>query len=160
MQNFAFRDPIGGIRKDPHDPHASCIDHHLERPRVQEVTHEDAGSVAETGVGGRSPPPQVGLVHDVVVQQGCRVNELDDRSQQHVGRAAVPEGAGNEQHNGRPEPLPACTDDVVGNRIDQDDVRTETLPDDCVDSLHIGSDRRKQGFQVRGRRTVCRRLHG
>ena len=52
-------------------------DHHLERARVEEIADEHGRRVAELGVGGGVSAAQVGLVHDVVVQERRRVDHLD-----------------------------------------------------------------------------------
>jgi hypothetical protein len=47
--------------------------------RVEKITHQDAGRVAEHRVGRLPTAPQVGSIDHVVVQQGRRVDELDHR---------------------------------------------------------------------------------
>ena len=68
LQHFAFRDGVGGIGENVENIHLADLDHHLERPGVEEIAHQYAGLVPEYGIGGLPPPAQCGLVHDVIMQ--------------------------------------------------------------------------------------------
>ena len=54
LQHFAFGNPIGRVGKDAHDAHASGVDHHLERARIEEIADQHAGRIAEARIGRRS----------------------------------------------------------------------------------------------------------
>src|SRR5690606_9772512 len=89
LQHLALSDDVGGVGQYSHDVQAARFNHHLEGARVEKVTDEHAGGVAEYRVGGLSPAPQCRLVNDVVVQQGGGMNELDHRCQQVMPVALV-----------------------------------------------------------------------
>ena len=55
------------------------LDHHLEGLAEEEVADEDARLVAPLDPRGDLAAPHVALVHDVVVEEGRRVHELDAR---------------------------------------------------------------------------------
>jgi hypothetical protein len=77
------------------------------------------------------------------VQQGRGVDELDGSSQFVAGAALEPEGGREQQHQHRPDPFAAGADDVVGNLVDQCDIRRQPFADHDVDLLHVG--RRQRG---------------
>src|SRR5262249_43937811 len=52
LQHFAFGNDVGGVRHDLHDSQTTHGGHHLEGARVNEVTDQHAGLVAEDVVGG------------------------------------------------------------------------------------------------------------
>ena len=74
--------------------------------------------------------------------------ELDHRGEQHVGAAGVPEGARDEQQHGGSKALAAGPDDVVGHRVDQDDVGVEAGPDHAVHVAHVRGDRLQDLLEV------------
>ena len=55
LHDFAGSDRIGRVGQNLHDAHAVDIDHHLEGARIQEVTDQHAGLVAEHSIGGILP---------------------------------------------------------------------------------------------------------
>ena len=52
-------------------------------------------------------------------------------------RPAKPSALGEQQHEQRPDPLAAGADDVVGDLVDQRDVRRQAAADDGVDLAHL-----------------------
>ena len=81
LQDFAFGNDVGGVRKDFHDPHAAHADHHFKGARVEEITDQNGGFVAPDGIGRLVAAAQVRSVDHVIVQQGRGMNEFDDRRQ-------------------------------------------------------------------------------
>ncbi len=61
---------------------------------------------------------------------------------QDVAVAAVGAGARGEQVQHGSQAFAATADDVRGNLVDQHDVRCESLADQRVDCLHVGSSKR------------------
>ena len=61
------------------DPQVAEADHQLKRARVQVVADQHARlELPQTWLAGFAAAAQVGAVHDVVMQQRRRVDELDD----------------------------------------------------------------------------------
>ena len=94
---------------------------HEERhaARVEVVAHQHGGVHPEPGVGGRPAPPERSLVDHVVVNQGRRVEELDDAPEPHrAGARAGPERRAEQDQDG-PEPLASGERDVLPEIADE-----------------------------------------
>jgi hypothetical protein len=87
--------------------------HHLERARVDEVTHEHAGLVAEYVVGRGAATALLRAVDHVVVQQRRRVHELDEARRFDVLFVSMPQARpASTQSRGRrrlPPPPMMCS---------------------------------------------------
>jgi len=147
LHDFAFGDDVGGVGKNAHDVHVAYIDHHLERTRIERVPDQDAGRVAEQDVGCFSVAPQVGLIDDVIVQQGCRVDEFDDRGKLMVTRPAITQRAGAEEHQDRAQTLASGIDDVFGDLFDEQRVGMQFPANQRIDGLHVRFDQRVELFE-------------
>jgi hypothetical protein len=102
------------------------------------IAHEDRGVLAEAGVGGRPAPAERGLVDDVVVDEGGRVQELDDAPEPHAPSTGIgPQRRAQENQDG-PEPLPAGERDMLSELADELDGRVGQLP---VDLRLAGAER-------------------
>ena len=88
-------------------------------------------------VGRVAAAAHVGAVHDVVVEQGGGVDELDDRGGRDVLLALVAAGTGRQHHAQRAQPFAARADDVLGDLVDQHDVAGQPLHDGLVDALQV-----------------------
>ena len=81
----------------------------LEGLHVQPVACQHAGVIAPLDVAGRAAAARFGGVDDVVMHQGCGVEQLDHR--RHLNRAgsciAVSHQLGRHQQQGRAQPLAA-----------------------------------------------------
>ena len=77
------------MRQDAQHSQRAVLDHQLESAAEQEIADQHAGLVAEHGVGGGQPAPQVAFVDDIVVQQGGGVDELDAGGQADAALARV-----------------------------------------------------------------------
>ena len=140
LEDLAFGDHVGRVGKDCQHPHPIDADHQLERARIEKIADQHRGGVAELGIGGGVPPPQLRFVDDVVVQQRGRVDHLDHGRQRVMIAAAIAAGAGREQQQARAKPLAAAADDVFGNLADQHDVGREARAQHGVHFGHIGPD--------------------
>ncbi len=122
LHHFARGDRVG--RVGHHADHRGGVErsHHLEGARVEEVADQHGGGVAERLVGGLTPAPAGRLVDDVVVQQGRRMDELDERRGRHLRGAGRPGGPGGEHDEERPEALAPGADDVFADLVDEQHV--------------------------------------
>ena len=77
----------------------------LEGLHVEPVAGEHALGVAPLRVGGRTAAPGLGLVNDVVVDEGCRVDDLDHRAQPNGALALIVEELGRKQEQGGADSL-------------------------------------------------------
>jgi hypothetical protein len=94
LQDFAFGDGVGGIGQHVHDAHLPDFHHHLKRARIEKVAYQDTGFVAENAVGRVLAAAQVRVVDHVIVEQGGRVDKLDNGSRRDVLIACIAAGAG------------------------------------------------------------------
>jgi len=89
---------------------------------VEPVAGEDALGVAPGGVGGGAAAAGVGLVDDVVVDEGGGVKHLDDGAEADAGVAGTAEGFGGEEEQQGADALAAASDEVLGDVGDDGDV--------------------------------------
>jgi hypothetical protein len=143
-------------QQDIHDPHLADLDHQLEGPRIQKVTHEHTGLIAEDTVGRVLATPQVRGIYHVIVEQRGRVYEFNNGGGDDVPVAPIATGARSEQRDQWPKPLAAAANDVMCHAVDQRHVtrgdsdcwfagqsspsRARTVPSnrEFVDEVHCG----------------------
>jgi hypothetical protein len=101
LQDFAFGDLVGRAGHYIHHAHAAERHHHLEGARVHEVADQHARFVAPHFVGGVAAAAQGRAVDDVVVQQGCCMNEFDDCRRLRLPSVGVAAGTPDHQHDQR-----------------------------------------------------------
>ncbi len=90
---------------------------------VEPVAGEDAFGVAPGGVGGGAAAAGVGLVDDVVVDEGGGVEHFDDGAEADAGVGGGAEGLGGEQQEQGADALAAAGDEVGGDVGDDLDGR-------------------------------------
>src|SRR4029450_10886924 len=110
------------VRQDLEHAYRAGAHHELERARIKKIADEHRGGVAERRVRGRQAAAQGRFVDDVVVEQGGRVDHLDDGGERVVRAARVAAGPRGEDHERGAQPLAAAADDVFGDLPDQHDV--------------------------------------
>jgi len=148
LQHLASGDGVGGLGEHLHDAHVVDLDHHLEGAGIEKIADQHRGGVAEGGVGGAVPAPQLRFVDHVVVQQSGGVDELDHRGELQTSFAAITRRAAREQQQRGPQPLASRGDDVLGDLAHQRHVRFESPADQRVDALQILRDRRQHGHKT------------
>src|SRR5690606_20194453 len=118
LQNFAFRDAVGGIRHDLHDLHVANAHHDLECTGIDEIAHQHAGGVVPLIIVGGAAATHGGHVDDVVMQQGCCVDKFDHRGQANRIGVAAAAGSGCQQYQYRTQALASRIDNVVSDAFD------------------------------------------
>ena len=91
-------------------------------------------------MNGQTPAPQIGVVDDVVVDEGRRVNELDDRGVEDGAFALIAAQARRHQQDGGPDPLAAARLDVLADLRNQVDLRLDVPAEFAIDVLEVGAD--------------------
>ena len=66
------------------------------------------------------------------------MDELDDRRELVVLRPGAARGVAGQHHQHRAQAFAAGGDDVIGNLVDQHDVRRQTAADQGIDRRHVG----------------------
>ena len=89
---------------------------------VEPVAGEDAFGIAPGGVGGGAAAAGVGLVDDVVVDQRCGVQHLNDGAEADARVRGAAEGFGGEQQQQRADALAAAGHQVARDVRDDRDV--------------------------------------
>jgi hypothetical protein len=97
LQDFALRHFLAGFGEDFIDPLAPELDHLAHGFGIEIVTDEDADLISPDFTGSSPAPAEVRIVHDVVVEQGCRVDEFDETSELMVIPAGIAAQLGAEQ---------------------------------------------------------------
>ncbi len=148
LQDFALGDAVGGVGQALLDGHRIQTDHQLEGARIQEIADQNARGIAPESVGGLAPAPQVGFIDDVVMQQGGGMDEFDDGGQSGVVLPGVTGSARGHCGQHRTQTLAAGGDDVFGNLVDQQNVRTQFGPNQDVNRVHFVLGQSLDGFNA------------
>jgi hypothetical protein len=116
----------------------------VRRAGEEEIPDQDRDRVAPAGVGARRAPPDLGLVHHVVVVERRQVGQLDDRRRQHHLPGAPGAELGRDGRQQRPEPLAPGVDQMPGRLGDQRVVTVDRDAQPLLDLSEGGHDRRLQ----------------
>ena len=108
---------------------------------VEVIADQDGDFVAPQRVNRRIAAPQLGVVHDVVVQQGGGVDELDDGAEVVHARAVVAAQAGRQDEQRRADALAAAGQDVLCGLRDEGNVGVQMPGDGRFDLLQVGFDK-------------------
>ena len=109
------------------------FNHKLEGPGVDKVPNQNAGGVAPERIGRELAPAEPGAVHDVVVEEGSRVQKLDDRRELHPSLALCRAGIRCQQNDKRTQALAASLHKVLANLLYKVNVRSQSVGNECVD---------------------------
>jgi len=140
LHDLAGGDGVGRVRHHADDRLGAECRHHLEGAGVEEVADQHRGGVAEGLVGRLTAPAPGGVVHDVIVQEGCGVDEFDEGRSRDMGRIRRPGRPGSEHDQERPKAFAAPADDVVPHLVHERDVACELAPDLGVDRREVAGD--------------------
>ena len=152
LVDFSLGNHRRGVAEDLEHAQRSIFDHQFERAAEQEVADEDARRIAPDEVGGALAAAHARAIDDIVVKQGCGVDEFDRRGELVVAGAGITEqGRGGERQH-RPHALSAAPDQMTGKLGDQRDLALHALEDDGVDAVHVARDERHQ--RVEGGRAL------
>jgi hypothetical protein len=126
--------PLGHLERRVAQPldhvHLAVRQGHLHGLGVDPVPQEHRQVVPPEVIERRLPPPERGVIDDVVVDQRRRVDELDHRGVGDLLLAVVPEQAGGQQQQGGAHPLAAPLGDVAAGLLDEGHVRAEVMTED------------------------------
>ena len=121
--------------------------HQLGGAGHEDVAGEDGGGVAPHGLGARGATAQWGLIHDVVVVEGCDVGQLHG----HPGVADLLAGGqgwvaelGGQQGQDRAQALAPGLGQVRGRRVDGLVGAGDHLHEAVLNGLESGDDARLQ----------------
>ncbi|RMU98866.1 hypothetical protein ALP19_200275 [Pseudomonas syringae pv. tomato] len=154
LQHFAFGNDAGRLGQDLHDFHRAQFNHHFERARIKEVTHQHAGRVAPQGVGSGAAAAHAGHVDNVVMQQGGGVQEFDGGGQQADVVAFAAQSLATQQHQQRAQALATCRRDVITDLGDQRYTRRQLLFDDKVNGTKVVRHRAVEGLGLHQRHVL------
>ena len=105
-----FHDGLGGQGREPG---VLVLGDDLVAQGQEHVAGQDRGGQAEDRVGGGHVAPEFGVVQDVVVQQGGRVQELQGAGQGIALVLGIAQGPGREQGEQRAHPFAAGLEHIV-----------------------------------------------
>jgi hypothetical protein len=100
------------------DSRAICGRREYRRLGEEEIAEEDDGTGRENAVERRTPPPHIGSIDGVVVNQRSGMEKLDPRTSGYQVFLIIPVGATGKEQNQGSQPLPARTDqteDEIGH---------------------------------------------
>ena len=123
LEEFAFDHLLGERDEEVQDAEIAFFEGEAEGLHVEPVSGEDALGVAPGGVGGGAAAAGVGLVDDVVVDEGGGVEHLDDGAEADAGLTGAAEGLGGEQEESGADSFAAAGHEVGGDVGDDVDGR-------------------------------------
>src|SRR2546426_11908441 len=88
---------------------------------------------------GEPAAAQLGVVDDVVVDEGRRVNELDDRRVKDGAVAVVPAQARGHEQDGRANALAAARLNILADFRDEIDLRLHVPGELAIDLLEVSA---------------------
>ena len=163
LEDLPGANGVGGHRHRPADFRGWETRRQLQRPGKEAIPEEHGDFVAPIGRQGQLAPADLGLVHDIVVDQRGQVNHLDDDRDGDMLVAGPAEGVGGQSHQGRAQVLALAVEGVIrvgGNfRVEGFDLVRQSPADgfqkrlDRVDDLLPGKGR------LGARSVVCRCRH-
>ena len=140
LEDLGFRHGHGGARQGLEHAGVTVLDHEGEGLRVQVIAHEDRRIVAPARIRRGAAPAERSLVHDIVVDQGGGVQELDDAAHPDRARAPVPRQPRRHEEQDGAEALATRPRDELAHLVDQRHRRVDLAGDRVLDGLELGSD--------------------
>ena len=125
LVDLALDHPQRDVAQQPHDVERVLGERHRHRLDVEEVAGQHGDVVAPARVHGLLAAAQLGVVDDVVVDEGGGVDELHHGGVQHRAAAGVAAQPRRHQQHRRPHPLAAALLDVGANLGDDADLRLD-----------------------------------
>ena len=119
LKHFAFRHLLAGLGEHLVDPMVSELDDLAEGFGVEIVADEDADLISPDFSGGSPAPADIGIVHDVVVQEGGGMDEFHQTAELVMFAAGIAAETGRQQEKQGSDSFSAAVEDVGGNRIDE-----------------------------------------
>ena len=93
LDDFAGANLAGGAGNRAADVRVVEIGREIQRLREEAIAEEDAQRIPPARIDGRLAAPPFGLIHDVVVDEGGDVDQLDDHGEIDVGGSDSTAGA-------------------------------------------------------------------
>ena len=115
------------FRQDLYDGKIPIFRHQFKGRRVQIIPHENAGGIAPDVIGGHLSPAHVGMIDDVIMQKGRRMDEFDDGSQRMAPFPLVAAQRRCRKEQQGPKPLSAAADEMMADLGDHRYGREEGL---------------------------------
>ena len=119
LQQFAFDHLLGEFDQGVEDAEVALLHRDLEGLHVEPVAGQHALRIAPLRIGRGTAAPRLGFVDDVVVHQGCGVNDLDHRAQPDRALTLVVEQLRGKQQQRRADSLAAARAQILANLGDR-----------------------------------------
>ena len=149
LPQLALAHVPGRLADDPAGKDVVQRTGHAHGPGEQVVAQENAGLVIPAGVDRVEMAADRGFVQDVVVDQRGGVDQLGDHRQGGVFGPDSATGRGRQQHQGRPEPLPAQPEAVLHQPVHEGIVAGKLPPQEGFDLVEFSGHRRVQSAEIR-----------
>src|SRR5947209_5278996 len=123
LQQLALDHLLGKINEHVEDAEVALLHRDAEGLHVEPVAGQHAHGVPPVGVGGGTSAASLGLVNDVVMDQGSGVNDLHHRAQLDDAASAVIEELCREQQQRGTNALAAASAQIFADIGDGADIR-------------------------------------
>ena len=151
LHDLAGADLAGRFGDLPADHGGGKAGGHLDSVREQGVAEQDRGIGPEPFGCSRAVAAEAGLIHDIVVDQGCQVDHLDDRRQlDEVIEALIRAMPAREEDERGPDPfasaLQAIADKLADFRLELGDLGHQY----AIEGGEVGLEIREESTQIFG----------
>ncbi len=148
LVQLSFDHPQRHVTEQPHDIQGVLRQRHGHRLDVQEVPGQHRDVVPPARVHRLLPSAQLRVIDDVVVDERCGMNELDDRRVENGARSGVAAQASRHQQDRGTNALAATRLNVAPNLGDDADLGLNLPFEFAFDRFEISADRFEHLNQV------------
>ena len=150
LDDLAGANIRGGAGDAPGDFAVGEVGGKLEGMGEEAIAQEDRDGVAPLGIDGGLGAALLGAVHDIVMDEGGGMDELEDDGEIQVAGVDIPGGAACEEGKGGAEALAAALDRVGDVGLHSDVKCACLLRDPLLDAVELGVDEFQRLFDVPG----------
>ena len=133
LQDLALGHLPAGFREGFVDALVAEVDDLADRARIEIVADENADLVAPDFARGTAASAQIGVIDDVVVQQGRGMDEFHQTAECLMILTGVSAEVSAEKHEEGADPFAAAIQNMRSDGINQGDAGVEILPDLILD---------------------------
>lgn len=140
LDDFALADFAGGVADFAADVDAIEIGGEGEGVREEGIAEEDGEGVSPFRVGGGDHAAGVGAVHDIVMDEGCHVDEFEDDADFQVVIGDAAGGAADEDGEGGADAFAGSVADVGDVGFDGGIEAADLFADGDFDAFEFWAD--------------------
>ncbi len=139
LKDFTFRHFIAGFSEDFIDALVLEFHHFAHGSGIEVVANQNTDLVAPHFSGSPPTSPKIGIIHDIVVEQGGGMDELHNAAELMMFGACIPAQACGEEKEQGPEAFPTAAEDMGSDRVDEGDTGIQVFSDTILYPVQFSS---------------------